>query len=498
MIDIRKEFPGVLANDGLSMTINSGEALGLLGENGAGKSTFMNILYGLYQPDSGEIKINGQKAVIRSPRDSIALGIGMVHQHFMLVQTHTVAENLVPAMPDSPFFHPTRFIKDKLEEFSLKFGLRINAEAFIRELSSGEQQRVEIVKSLLSGARLLILDEPTSVLTPSEADDLFMILRKMLKAGHSIIFITHKLNEVMKIADNILVLRHGKIAGHTKTSATDKSKLAQMMVGREVNLEMKPSKIQPGRVVLEVNNLVVHGEKKKTAINNLSFFVKEKEILGIAGVSGNGQKELVESLTGLRRPISGTVKIFDVSMNEALPREFFQAGVSHIPEERLKDGVVPDFPLYENGVLKDYFLDPFSRLFFLDYSKINDRAKKIVAEYDVAAPSTTIRIRNLSGGNVQKFIIGRELEGKPNLIVASHPTYGVDIGATELIRRRLLQKREEGCAVLLVSEDLEEILDLSDRIAVIYEGEFMGVFDRGNASSTDIGLMMAGAKRMVV
>jgi len=263
-------------------------------------------------------------------------------------------------------------------------------------------------------------------------------------------------------------------------------------------LEMKPSKIQPGRVVLEVNNLVVHGEKKKTAINNLSFFVKEKEILGIAGVSGNGQKELVESLTGLRRPISGTVKIFDVSMNEALPREFFQAGVSHIPEERLKDGVVPDFPLYENGVLKDYFLDPFSRLFFLDYSKINDRAKKIVAEYDVAAPSTTIRIRNLSGGNVQKFIIGRELEGKPNLIVASHPTYGVDIGATELIRRRLLQKREEGCAVLLVSEDLEEILDLSDRIAVIYEGEFMGVFDRGNASSTDIGLMMAGAKRMVV
>ncbi len=493
MRGIRKEFPGVIANDGIDLTIEGGMILGLLGENGAGKSTLMNILYGLYQPDQGQILINDRPVHFRSPRDSIAHGIGMVHQHFMLVPTHTVIENLALAFPDTPFLAPTAPIRRRVEEFSSKYGMAIDLDAHVWELSAGQQQRVEILKALLSGADLLVLDEPTSVLTPSEAEELFTVLRRLISDGKSAIFITHKLDEILATSRRIVVLRHGKVAGSVETAETTKFDLARMMVGREIGFHHVRRSAQAVTPVLEVTGLVVPHAMGKTAVNGLSFTVHAHEILGVAGVSGNGQKELVEALTGLRKRHSGRVKVLGRDVAGSSPRSIFRAGVAHIPEERLKFGVVGSLPLTENGALRDYFRPPFSGRFFLDPPALRRRAEEIIAEYQVACPSPDSPIRLLSGGNIQKFLVGRELSGNPKVIIAAHPTYGVDIGAAELIRKRIIEARDGGAGVLLVSEDLDELFDVADRIAVMFKGEFRGVFSREAADRQRIGLLMAGS-----
>ena len=494
MIGIRKEFPGIVANDGIDFSIESGKIIGLLGENGAGKSTLMNILYGLYQPDAGEIRINGSPVQFFSPRDSTSHGIGMVHQHFMLINTHTVLENIAMALPHTPFFSPTTSVLERLGTCSEKYGLTVNPHAFIWELSAGEQQRVEILKALLAGSELLVLDEPTSVLTPMEAEDLLKTLKKMTTEGHSTIFITHKLEEILKVADSIIVLRQGKLAGSCPAAKTTKAELANLMVGRELNLTNDKKTGTPGKELLEISNLTVLHDKGRPAIKKLSFSIREGEIFGIAGVSGNGQKELAEAISGLRPIESGSIKLHDMDITNLGPRTISRCGVSHIPEERIRYGVVSALSLLENSILKDYDQPPFSNACCLHHKAIMERTTRIIETFNVSPPNPNVSIGNLSGGNIQKFLIGRELEGTPRLVIASHPTYGIDIGASQFIRRQLVKKRDEGCAILLISEDLEELFALADRLAVLFEGEFMGIFQEGAVKLETVGMMMAGTR----
>jgi ABC-type uncharacterized transport system ATPase subunit len=494
MVGISKSFHTVRANHNISLRIESGEILGLLGENGAGKTTLMNILYGLIPPDEGEIRINDEPVVLSSPRDAIARGIGMVHQHFMLVQNHSVAENIVLGLKDAPFLGSTRWVSERLEEFGRRYGLKVDPRQRVWQLSAGEQQRVEIVKALLHGADLLILDEPTSVLTPQEAEELFAILRRMCSEGHTVIFISHKLEEIMALCQRVLVLRKGEVAGAARTGQVDKPELARLMVGREIIFRLERERLEPGERILEVRDLIVTGDQGQRAVRGVSFDVCRHEIFGIAGVSGNGQRELIEALTGLRRSASGTVAVRGQDITNASARVVSSSGVSHVPEERIRFGVVPNLLVFENAVLKQHHRKAFSRLFFLNVSRIRSHADSIVEGFSVSIPSLDTPVKNLSGGNIQKLILGREITGEPDLLIAAHPTYGLDVGATEYIRRQLLERRRQGLAVLLVSEDLEEILELADRIAVIYEGELMGILPAEGVDLGAIGLMMAGSK----
>jgi ABC-type uncharacterized transport system ATPase subunit len=496
MKGISKSFQGIFANKNINLSVKSGEILGLLGENGAGKTTLMNILYGLYQPDSGEIHINGRPIRINNPVESIHHGIGMVHQHFMLVQNHSVAENIALGYKDTPFFFPKIKIKKKIEAFSKKFDFKIDPDKKIWQLSAGEQQRVEILKALLNGADLLILDEPTSVLTPHEIDELISILREMKADGHMIIFISHKLDEIMDICDRVVVLQKGEIVGGKDTGDTNKTALARMMVGRDVVFNINREALEKGEQVLTVDRLNVVGDKGLLAIKDISFDLYQNEIFGIAGVSGNGQRELAEAITGIRPVFSGKVKIKGVDITNKSPRYIYDHGVSHVPEERIRFGIAPGLFLYDNAILKQHHLKKFSKRYFLKYSQVKHHAKTIVNDFKVSTHSIDNQIRNLSGGNIQKLILGREISEKPQLLVASHPTYGLDVGATEFLRKHLLDLRKQGSTVLLFSEDLEEIFELCDRIAVIFDGQFMGILDSDDKRLDDIGLMMAGSKQI--
>jgi simple sugar transport system ATP-binding protein len=495
MDGISKSFHGIPANQDIHLSVASGEILGLLGENGAGKTTLMNILYGLYQPDAGQIKINGQPMQFASPLDSILNSIGMVHQHFMLIQNHSVIENIALGYKDTPFFSPKIRLQEKILQFSRQFDFTIDLNKKIWQLSAGEQQRVEIIKALLNGADLLILDEPTSVLTSKEIEELITILRRMKQGGHSVIFISHKLDEIMTICDRVTVLRKGRIVGGDHTRETDKKALARMMVGRDVVFNIHKERLTRGKPVMRADRIHVNGDMGLPAVKGVSFDLHENEIFGVAGVAGNGQRELAEAITGIRKIDQGSVFINGKDITNLSPRHIYDHGVSHVPEERIRFGIAPGLFLYDNAILKQHHLKKFSSRYFLRYNHVKTHARNIITEFNVATHSIDNQIRNLSGGNIQKLILGREISEQPRLLVASHPTYGLDVGATEFLRQHLLKLRSQGSSVLLFSEDLEEIFELCDRIAVIFSGEFMGVFDSDDDRLCDLGLMMAGSKR---
>jgi general nucleoside transport system ATP-binding protein len=493
--DIVKRFPGVIANDHINFEVNAGEVHALLGENGAGKTTLMRILYGLYQPDEGQILIDGQPVVIRSPADSIKLGLGMIHQHFMLVPSLSVAENVALGLPSSRgLLLDLDVVSEKIRQLSETYGLRVDPKAMVWQLSVGEQQRVEILKALYRGAALLILDEPTAVLTPQEVDEFFVILRRMAKEGHSLIFISHKLHEVLSFSDRITVLRHGRVVQSLKTSETNRKELARLMVGREVLLRVERPPVELGSNRLEIKALWVNNDKGLPAVRGIDIEIKSREILGLAGVSGNGQRELAETIAGLRKPTQGQILIDGQDVTGQQPDQVIAAGLAYISEERFKDGVVKELSVSENLMLEQHGQPPFARSIFLNFPVIESNNQKLIIDFEIKTPSTRTPLRNLSGGNIQKLIMARELSRKPSVLVASQPTRGVDIGSTEYIHQRLIAQREEDTATLLISEDLDEIRNLSDRIAVIFEGQIIGILDRSESSVEQLGLMMAGVK----
>lgn len=494
--NITKTFPGVVANDRVTFEVHAGEIHALLGENGAGKTTLMNILYGLYRPDSGEIRIGGKRVEIRSPRHAISLGIGMVHQHFKLVLPHTVAENVALGLRGTPFLAPVRAITKKLRELSQHYGLPVDPDRRVWELSAGEQQRVEILKALIRGAKVLILDEPTSVLTPQEAQELFEVLARMKSEGHGIIFISHKLDEVLSVADRVTVMRRGKVVDTVEAATTTKEELARMMVGREVVFRLTKNACRPGEAALYVQKISARNDRGLWALKDVSLDVCRGEILGVAGIAGNGQRELVEVITGLRPAEGGRIILLGRDVTNRSPRFLSDLGCAHIPEDRIRMGIVPALSVEENLVLKKHHRPPFAWRGVLDLSAMRSFALKAIEEYGIMTPSPRTSAKLLSGGNIQRLILARELSGKPAVVIAAHPTYGLDVGATEQIRQMLLRARDEGAAVLLVSEDLEEIMELSDRIAVIFRGEIMGVLPAAEATLEEIGLMMAGERRV--
>lgn len=497
MKGITKRFPGVLANDEVDFTLENGEIHALLGENGAGKSTLMKILYGLYQADSGTICVNGQEAQIREPNDALRLGIGMVHQHFMLVQRFTVAESLVlGAEPRRRgIFLDMDTAVAKVKEVSEQYGLAIDPTARIMDISVGMQQRVEILKALLRGADILVLDEPTAVLTPQEVSELFVIMRNLKARGKSIIFITHKLKEVMAISEHVTVIRRGKVVGALDTVATSVDELATLMVGRDVELVVEKGPADPGDDVLAVEDLQVLDARRLPAVRGVSLSVRSGEIVGIAGVDGNGQSELVEAITGMRRSIAGKVTLAGRDVTNREPRKLFELGVVHIPADRQRHGLVLDFTVAENMVLQTYYRPPFSTKSRLNWEAIRREARRLIEQFDIRTPGEDVSASSLSGGNQQKVIVARELSRHPELVVAAQPTRGLDVGAIEFVHQKLVEARDAGKAVLLVSLELDEILALSDRIAVMYEGEIVGVLDREEATEELLGLMMAGASR---
>ncbi len=494
--NITKRFPGVLANDHVSLTLEEGEIHALLGENGAGKTTLMNILYGLYRADEGDIYVRGRKVTIRSPSDAIALGIGMVHQHFMLVPVMTVTENIILGAEPTrvgPFLD-RRAAAARIRELSERYGLEVDPDAYIKDLPVGVQQRVEILKLLYRKADILILDEPTAVLTPQEVEELFRILRALASQGNSIIFISHKLKEVMTIADRITVLRQGRVVGTTTPAETSEAELAAMMVGRAVKLTVEKPPAQPGDVVLAVEDLHVRDERGEPAVRGVSFTVRAGEILGIAGVQGNGQTELVEAITGLRTPERGRIRIKGVDTTWATPRHFFEQGAAHVPEDRQRDGLVLSYPVRDNLVLNTYYKPPFAVGFRVRYDTVEQHAWRLVQEFDIRTPSIYTPVSHLSGGNQQKVIVAREFSRPIDLLVAAQPTRGLDVGSIEYIHQRLIEKRNQGCAVLLVSSELDEIMALSDRIAVMYEGRIMDILPAEKATREHLGLLMAGVR----
>lgn len=491
-----KRFPGVVASDGVNLGVRQGEIHCLLGENGAGKTTLMRILYGLYQPDSGEILLAGKPVKITSPSVALAHRIGMIHQHFRLVSTLSVEENVILGVNEGmgPFLRLGKTRK-RIAAITDEYGLSVDPKAKVWQLSVGQQQRVEIIKALYREADILIMDEPTSVLTPQEVDQLFATLRTLVDDGLTIIFITHKLNEVMQVSDRVTVLRQGKLVATLPTSQTDKPSLARLMVGREVVFRLEKNPPQQGEKLLEVSKLHTLNDRGLPALRNVSFEVYGGEILSVAGVSGNGQTELAEVLTGLRKATSGRILLGGKDITNRSAREITDDGVAHVPAERIKMGTVSNMSVRENLILKDYRHPPFSRGIFLNYKKAEANARRAMAEYQIAAPSDSSAAKLLSGGNIQRMVLARELSGKPRLIVAVHPTYGLDVGATEQVRQVLLRQRERGAAILLISEDLEEVMALSDRILVMFSGGVMGILDAEEAEAGEIGLMMAGVQR---
>ena len=494
---ISKAFPGVQANDHVDFQLEKGEIHALLGENGAGKTTLMNILYGLYHPDEGQIFLDGKEVTIKESNDAIRQGIGMVHQHFMLIPVFTVAENIMLG---------TETVKNgildregaavRIREFSHQFGLDVEPDALVKDLPVGVQQRVEIVKALYRKADILILDEPTAVLTPQEADDLFVVMRSLTAQGKSIIFITHKLKEVFAVADHITVLRGGRVAGTTTPAQATESELAAMMVGREVMLTVEKGPAQLGDVVLRVEGLQVLDERMYMRVNGVNLEVRAGEILGVAGVQGNGQTELVEAITGLRPTAGGKVEILGHNTTTGTPRQIIESGVAHVPEDRQKHGLVMSYPLVDNLVLSTYYRPPFARNgFLLNNEEMDQNGRRLVAEFDVRTPSEYALAGTLSGGNQQKVIVAREFSRKSKLVIAAQPTRGLDVGSTEFIHQRLVQQRDAGSAILLISVELDEILSLSDRIAVMYKGQIIDTVPADQATPEHLGLLMAGVRK---
>ena len=490
--EITKQFPGVLANDRVTLDVQAGEVHALLGENGAGKTTLVKVLYGIHQPDGGRIILRGRPVRVRSPHDALTLGLGMVPQHFLLVRRHTVAENVCLGLAGTRALFPTAQVERRLSELGTRYGLAVNPRAPVWSLSISEQQRVEILKALLRGATILILDEPTSVLTPQEAQSLFAVLRRMKAEGHAVIFITHKLDEVKAVADRITVLRKGRVVDTLPASSADARMLARMMVGRDVEFRLRRSPGIRGGEALRIDDLWATSQRGLDALRGVSLAVTRGEIVGVAGVAGNGQTELVEVVTGLRRSGAGTVRVLGRDVTNASAREVLEAGAAHIPEDRLRTGIVGTMSVAENLVLRRYRYPPFSRGVLLDPEAITAFVRRMIAEYSIATPDPRMPGRALSGGNIQRLILARELSGDPWLIVAAHPTQGLDVSATEQIHSLLLNRRDRSAGILLVSEDLDEILALSDRIAVMYEGRIVGIVPSADADREQLGLMMTG------
>jgi simple sugar transport system ATP-binding protein len=492
---ITKRFPGVIANQNVNLVVEPGEIHALLGENGAGKTTLMNVLYGLYQAEEGEIRIDDQPVTFHDPGDAIAARIGMVHQHFMLVPVFTVTENVMLGVESvrGPVGQLDRSAaRRRIIEISERHNLHVDPDAMVEDLPVGVRQRVEIIKTLYRHSDLLVLDEPTAVLTPQEDEELFEIMRSLKASGTSIVFITHKLNEVLAIADRITVLRRGRVVGTTTPAEATRESLASMMVGRSVDLIVDKTPAVPGGPVLEVGGLVVRDDRGHVAVNGLDLTVRAGEIVAVAGVQGNGQTELVEAITGLRHPVAGTITI-DGTAVRLEPRDVFEAGVAHVPEDRLEDGCVPGFSIADNLVLNTYYRPPYSKGIRLDLGAIERSATELVASFDVRTPSVFNDIGNLSGGNQQKVIVAREFSRPVKLLVAAQPTRGLDVGSIEYIHRRIVAKRDEGAAVLIVSTELDEVLALADRIAVMYQGRIVDIVDPERATPELLGLLMGGS-----
>ena len=490
---ITKRFPGIVANDAIDFDLRRGEVHALLGENGAGKSTLMNVVYGLYKPDGGELLLNGEPMVLHSSSDAIARGIGMVHQHFMLIPVMTVAENIVLGNEPNAagIFLDHAEADQRVRELAERFNFAVDPDVRIQNISVGQQQRVEILKALYRKADVLILDEPTAVLTPQEATDLFGILRSLTGEGMSVIFISHKLHEVLDIADRISVLRRGKLIGTIPRAGATEQGLAQMMVGREVVLRVEKSQAVPGQTFLEVEDLEVDDDRSLPAVRGVSFMVRAGEIVGIAGVDGNGQTELVEALTGLRKTRAGKVTIGGHVVTHESARERLDEGLGHIPADRLRHGIILDFSLAENISLHDYRLEPTSRFGWLRPSRMVATARRLIAEFDVRGGRPSSKGSELSGGNQQKLVVAREVSRDPRLLIAAQPTRGLDVGAIEFLHRRLLTERDDGRAILLVSLELDEIMSLSDRILVMYEGRVAGEYPADVTAET-LGMAMIG------
>ena len=498
MLHITKEFPGIKANDDITLQLRRGEVHALLGENGAGKSTLMSVLFGLYQPEQGTIRKNGKEVQIRNPNDANALGIGMVHQHFKLVECFTVLDNIILGVePNKLGFLQKAEARKKVVALSEKYGLRVDPDALVSDISVGMQQRVEILKMLYRDNEILIFDEPTAVLTPQEIDELMEIMRGFKKEGKSILFITHKLNEIMAVADRCTVLRKGKYVGVVDIAGTTKEELSRMMVGRDVQLEVEKAPTKPGEVILDVQDVTIpSATHKKNAVKDVTFQVRAGEIVCLAGIEGNGQTEFVYGLTGLEKVSGGRISFCGKDITHASIRERSKDGMSHIPEDRHKHGLILDYTLENNMVLQRYWQPEFQNHGFIRKDKVREYSDRLIGQYDVRSGQGSVTIaRSMSGGNQQKAIIAREIDRDPKLLVAVQPTRGLDVGAIEYIHRQIVAQRDAGKAVLLVSLELDEVMNLSDRILVMYEGEVVGEFDPKTTTVQELGLYMAGARK---
>ncbi|MBJ7894401.1 ABC transporter ATP-binding protein [Bacillus atrophaeus] len=494
MLNIRKEFPGIVANDNITLQVGKGVIHALLGENGAGKSTLMNVLFGLYQPEKGEIRVRGERVHINSPNKANELGIGMVHQHFMLVDTFTVAENIILGKEPKKLGRIDRKrASQEVQEISDRYGLQINPEAKVSDISVGMQQRAEILKTLYRGADILIFDEPTAVLTPQEIKELIQIMKNLVSEGKSIILITHKLKEIMEVCDRVTIIRKGQGIKTLDVQNTTKDELASLMVGRDVSFTTEKKAARQRGEVLTLDAVTVKDIRGVEAVRELSLSVRAGEIVGIAGVDGNGQTELIEAITGLRKTESGTISLNGKQIQNLKPRKVTESGVGHIPQDRHKHGLVLDFPIGENIALQSYYHKPFSAFGVLNKSEIYKKANSLIKEYDVRTPDEYTHARALSGGNQQKAIIGREVDRNPDLLIAAQPTRGLDVGAIEFVHKKLIEQRDAGKAVLLLSFELDEIINLSDRIAVIFEGSIIANVNPQETTEQELGLLMAGS-----
>jgi general nucleoside transport system ATP-binding protein len=494
---ITKRFPGVIANRNVDLTLNGGEVHTLLGENGAGKSTLMNILFGLYSATEGEVLIDDKPVTFDGPNDAIAAGIGMVHQHFMLVPVFTVTENVMLGVePTGPLGVLDREqARKRLVDLSTKYGLEVDPDAYVEDLPVGVQQRVEILKALYRDADLLILDEPTAVLTPQETRDLFEVIKTLKASGRAIVFISHKLKEVLAISDRITVLRRGEVVGHTTPAESDEHSLATMMVGREVSFEVDKTPAAPTKPMLSIQGLSVLDDRGQVAVDNVSLEVRAGEIVAIAGVQGNGQTELVEAVTGMRKLAGGSIHLDGRDVTGQGPAEMFHHGAAHIPEDRQKHGMVGAFPIKDNLVLNSYDEKPFASGIKIERAAVTQNAERLVKDFDIRTPSIDVHIANLSGGNQQKAIVAREFSQAQVLLIAAQPTRGLDVGSIQYIHEQIVRKRDEGCAVVIVSSELDEVMSLGDRIAVMYRGKVVDVIDRAEATRDKVGLLMAGSKQ---